>query len=150
MFAKHENIEIPSKDTRHQRRPPSTLNKYVVTADTIGSCDETVISSLSDHYKTVYFATLDVVIVKMNERFSERNLTLMKAIDALCLKSDSFLSVVKLEHFLYHYRACLPPLDNLENEINTFKNYLTLTGPMSHICDTTTETNVTNVSPTHL
>ena len=68
VFAKHQNIEIPSKDTRRQRRPPSTLNEYVVTADTIGSCDETVSSSLSDHYKTsVYFATLDVVIVEMNE-----------------------------------------------------------------------------------
>ena len=48
----------------------------------------------------------------------------MKAIDALCPKSDSFLSVVKLEPFLHQYHACLPPLDNLEKEINTFKNYL--------------------------
>ena len=48
----------------------------------------------------------------------------MKAIDALCPKSYSFLSVVKLEHFLHQYRACLPRLDNLENEINTFNNYL--------------------------
>ena len=46
----------------------------------------------------------------------------MKAIDALCPKSDTFLSVVKLEPFLNQYRACLSPLDNLENEINTFKN----------------------------
>ena len=100
-FAKHEDIEIPSKNTHRQRCPPSTLNEYVVTADTISSCDETVSSSLSDHYKTsVYFATLDVVIVEMNEQFSERNLSPMKAMDALCPKLDSFLSVVKLEPFL--------------------------------------------------
>ena len=59
-----------------------------------------------------------------NERFSENNLTLMKAIDALCPKSDSFLSVVKLEPFLHHYSACLPLLDNVDSEISTFKNYL--------------------------
>ena len=89
-FAKHEHIEILSKNTHGQRHPPSTLNEYVVTADTIGSCDETVSSSLSDHYKTsVYFATLDLVIVEMNEQFSEKNLSLMKAIDPLCPKSDS-------------------------------------------------------------
>ena len=97
-FAKHGHIEIPSKNTHGQRHPPSTLNEYVVTADTIGSCDETVSSSLSDHYKTS---------VEMNEQISEKNLSLMKAIDPLCPKSDSFLSVVKLEPFLDQYRACL-------------------------------------------
>ena len=84
--------------------------------------------SSSDSYKTsVYYATIDVIISEMKERFSGDNLALMTAIDSLCPKSTSFLSLVKLETFLQHYSNCLPPIDNLENEIATFKNYLTRT-----------------------
>ena len=48
----------------------------------------------------------------------------MKAIDALSPRSTNFLSVTEMGPFLQHYSECLPQLDNLENEIILFKNYL--------------------------
>ena len=38
---------------------------------------------------------------------------------------NTFLSASELHPFLIHYEKCLPSTDNLENEILTFKNYLT-------------------------
>ena len=72
----------------------------------------------------MYFPTIDVILAEMNERFSDGNLLLMKGIDALCPKSSNFLSVAEMEPFLQQYDKCLPQLDNLENEVMLFKNYL--------------------------
>ena len=126
VFAKHHDIEISPRTSRRQRHLPSNLDYFVVTANTIGSVgtyDSDI--SLGESYKTsVYFATLDLILVEMNERFSESNLSLLRAVDALFPKSKNFLSVAKLEPFLKHYHGCLPPVENIENEIQTFKNYL--------------------------
>ena len=45
----------------------------------------------------------------------------MKAVCALSPKSDNFLSLATLQPFLDH---SLPPLDNIQNEISIFRNYL--------------------------
>ena len=121
-FVKQYKISPPRHNHR-QRRPPSTLNDFIVT-DTIGST-ESLTSSHCEHYKiTVYFAVLDVIISEMNERFSDINLSLMKAVCALSPKSDNFLSLATLQPFLDHYSASLPLLDNIQNEISIFRNYL--------------------------
>ena len=126
-FAKHHNIE-PNSPLRHRRQKhaPSRLSDFVVTSETLGSNDNIgPTQSLSDCYKTsVYFATLDVIVAEMNERFNDSTLSILKAVDALHPKSDSFLSVPKLQPLIKHYRICLPSDDNIDNEIATFKNYL--------------------------
>lgn len=126
-FSRHHNIE-PNPPSRHcrQKRGPSRLRDFVITSETLGSNDNRdSTQSLSDCYKTsVYFATLDVILVEMNERFNDSTLTILKAVDALHPNSNSFLSVPKLEPLIKHYRVCLPSDDNIENEITTFRNYL--------------------------
>ena len=89
---------------QHRQRPPSSLDNYFITGDTIGTIE--VSESSSKTYKlSVYFPTLDVIVSEMNELFSNGNLLLMKGIDALSLRSTNFLSITEMEPFLQHYSA---------------------------------------------
>ena len=48
----------------------------------------------------------------------------MKALAALSPKSNNFLSIPALQPLLRQYSACLPLIDNLENEVSILKTHL--------------------------
>ena len=57
-----------------------------------------------DKYRTdVYYSTLDTIMEEMNRRFSELNLSLLSAMQALLPTSKNFLDVDVLLPFLHHY-----------------------------------------------
>ena len=61
-------------------------------------------ATCTEDYRTqVYYSTLDILLQEMNNRFSELNLSLLTALEALVPNSDLFLSLSTLSPFLLHY-----------------------------------------------
>ena len=94
-------IAVDPMRPRERQRLPDRFSDTVVTAVTTGSrCDPMV----QDEYRTqVYYATLDVVVAEMNQRFSDLNLSLLGATESLLPTSETFLDVDTLLPFLQHY-----------------------------------------------
>ena len=95
------SIAVNSMWPRRRQRLPDRFSDTVVTAVTTGSrCDPMV----QDEYRTqVYYATLNVVVTEMNQRFSDLNLSLLGAIESLFPTSEKFLDVDTTLPFLQHY-----------------------------------------------
>ena len=93
------DISIESPRPRRVRRLPARLSSVVVTAESTGSR-----SIPMDEYRVqIYYSMLDTITEEMNNRFSDLNLTLVGAMQALLPKSDKFLDVDTLVPFLEHY-----------------------------------------------
>ena len=97
------------------------MESYVLTTETVGN--NTLPELSTENYKVhVYFATIDVIVSEMKERFSNTNISLLKSVGSLNPKSKHFLSPSCLSPIFSHYSDILPQ-GNLENEISTLKNY---------------------------
>ena len=69
----------------------------------------------------VYYSTLDVALEEMNSRFSDVNLSLLSAMQALLPTSDNFLDVDTLRPFLQHYEI---DISEVQIEVMTAKRLL--------------------------
>ena len=116
-FANHHGIEMSHPRSRQQRHTPAAMESYVLTTETVGK--NTLPELSSENYKVhVYFATIDVIVSEMKERFSNTNISLLKSVGSLNPKSKNFLSPsCCLSPILSHYSDILPQ-GNLENEIS--------------------------------
>ena len=98
MAEKH-GISVASN--RRPRRQQRLLHRYdeSIVDETTGR------ESILDEYRThIYYSTLDTVLEEMNQRFTEVNLSLMSAMEALLPDSEKFLDVGTLLPFLVeHY-----------------------------------------------
>ena len=99
-LARENDVSIhTSSRPQRTRRTPRHLDNSIV--------DSTIITSsatLVEEYKTqVYYSTIDVILEEMGDRFSELNLSLFTALEALVPTSDLFLDLPTLSPFLTHY-----------------------------------------------
>lgn len=93
------DVTVTSPRSRRTRRIPRHLDNSLVDS-TIVTARETLV----DDYRTqVYYATIDVLLEEMGSRFSELNLSLLKALEALLPTSPQFLDISTLRPFLVHY-----------------------------------------------
>ena len=69
----------------------------------------------------MYYSTLDTVLEEMNSRFSDANLSLLSAMQALLPTSDKFLDVDTLRPFLQHYEI---NMSEVQVEVMTAKRLL--------------------------
>ena len=51
----------------------------------------------------MYFATIDVLLTELNDRFSELNLSLLRSLEALVPTTTEFLHAAAIKSFLIHY-----------------------------------------------
>ena len=114
-----ETCGISVTPLRHRRshRLPSHLNESFIDSSVGRSRD----ASIEDYRTQVYFATLDVINEEMNDRFSELNLSLLKALEALIPNSDLFFDMSILTPFLSHYNINQRAISA---EVATAKTYL--------------------------
>ena len=116
-FANHHGIEMSHPRSRRQRHTPAAMESYVLTTETVGN--NTLPELSSENCKVhVYFATIDVIVSEMKERFSNINISLLKSVGSLNPKSKHFLSPSCLSPILSHYSNILPQ-GNSENEVST-------------------------------
>ena len=120
-LANENNISVDSAS--HSRRPqrnrrtPKHLDDSVIDTTTITSSDTSV-----DEYRTqVYYNTIDVLLEEMGDRFSELNLSLLSALEALVPSSDSFLDLPTLSPFLSHYNI---PEAAVQSEVPIVRAFL--------------------------
>ena len=98
-IATNYGVAVESMRPRRNRRLPERLEDAVITAETIGNRDAPVL----DYRVQVYYSTLDTILEEMNSRFSDTNLSLLCAMQALLPTSDKFMDVDTLHPFLQHY-----------------------------------------------
>ena len=110
-------IAIESVRPRRNRRLPERFDDAVVTAETTGNRDKPV----EEYRVQVYYSTLDTVLEEMNSRFSDVNLSLLSAMQALLPTSDRFLDVDTLHPFLQHYDI---DVSEVQIEVMTAKRLL--------------------------
>ena len=115
LASKH-NIAVVAPRQR-TRRLPERFSGTVVTSETTENR-----SIPMDEYRIhVFYATLDVVVAEMNQRFGDLNLSLLSALQALLPSSEKFLDVATLSPFLQHYEI---DADEVQVELLTAKRVL--------------------------
>jgi hypothetical protein len=112
------NITVtPLRNPRRSCRLPRDLEAFIVDSS-VGTGS----STSNDEYRcNVYYATIDVIIQEMNDRFSELNLSLLQSLEALTANSDSFLDLSILKPFLNHYNISE---NAIKSEVSTAKIFL--------------------------
>ena len=90
-------VTVASLRSRRHCRLPRHLDESFVVESSVGRSTD---APIEEYWTDVYYTTLDAMIHKMNERFSELNLSLLKALDALIPNSDLFLNLSTLKPFL--------------------------------------------------
>ena len=85
-MATNYGVAVESMRPRRNRRLPDRLEDAVITAETIGNRDAPVL----DYRVQVYYSTLDTILEEMNSRFSDTNLSLLCAMQALFPTSDIY------------------------------------------------------------
>ena len=99
QVARHLGIEIVPPSTR-QRKSSRRLQDYVVLEST-GSREE---RSTSQEYKVhFYFCVLDTFLPQLRSRFTQRNLALMRGIQACFPGSKHFLEPEQLKPIVDFY-----------------------------------------------
>ena len=73
-----------------RRRFPTYLANNVVEAHTGDS------TSVDEYCTVVFYATIDILLQDLNDRFNELNLSLLKSLQALVPNSNSFLNLSSL------------------------------------------------------
>lgn len=77
-LAKKCDVTVTPLRQRHTQRPPRQLeDSYLVTTSTIYTIDMRY-----EEYRTgVYFTTIDVLLMKLNNRFSELNVSHISSLE---------------------------------------------------------------------
>ena len=102
-LAERCGVTVASLRSRCHCRLPRHLDESLVVESSVGRSTD---APIEEHWTDVYYTTLDAMIHEMNERFSELNLSLLKALDALIPNSDLFLDLSTLKPFLSQYDIC--------------------------------------------
>ena len=76
---------------------PRQLDESSVVEASVGRSTD---APIEEYWTDVYYTTLDAMMHKMNERFSELNLSLLKALDTLIPNSD--LLIFQLYNPFFH------------------------------------------------
>jgi len=115
LASKH-NIAVVAP-RRRTRRLPERFSGTVVTSETTGNRS----IQMDEHHIYIFYATLDLVVAEMNQRFGDLNLSLPGALQALLPSSEKFLDVDSLSPFLQHYEI---DADEVQVEVLTAKRVL--------------------------
>lgn len=110
-------ISVTPPRARRMIRPPRQLESFVVTTNTATTRD----LSCEEYRTGVYFATIDVVLTELNDRFNELNLSLLCSLEALIPTSTEFLNATVIKPFLLHYELSEA---GFISEAATASNYL--------------------------
>lgn len=97
--ATNYGVAVESMRPRRNRQLPERLEDAVITAETIGNRDAPVLG----YRVQVYYSTLDTILEERNSRFSDTDLSLLCAMQALLPTSDKFMDVDTLRPFLQRY-----------------------------------------------
>ena len=109
--------DCPARPRRARRMPQRFDHADVIVDAAVVTPGETAIEDYRTH---VYYATIDVLLEEMNNRFSELNLSLFTALDALLPTSTHFLDMSTLTPFLSHYSIGKTAV---ESEASLAKNF---------------------------
>lgn len=91
------DISVTPPRDRRTRRPPRQLESFVVTTNTTTTGD-----LLCEEYCTgVYFATIDVILTELNDRFNELNLSLLRSLKHSYQHLLIFLMLLSSLHFFF-------------------------------------------------
>uniref|UniRef100_A0A1X7U3V5 Uncharacterized protein n=1 Tax=Amphimedon queenslandica TaxID=400682 RepID=A0A1X7U3V5_AMPQE len=115
-----EKCDVPVAPLRIRRncKLPRHLSEISVVKSSVGKSTNTPIKE----YRTnIYYTTLDAMVYEMNTRFSELNLSLVRAMDALILNSNLFLNLLTIKPFLSHYNI---PEAAVTAEVSMVKAFL--------------------------
>ena len=93
-------IDVSPARPQRARRIPQRLDGDVRVDAALVTPRETAIENYRTH---VYYATIDVLLEEMNNRFSELNLSILTALDAFLPSSSHFLNMSTLSPFLSQY-----------------------------------------------
>ena len=112
--------DIATESHARKRKPPQHLDDSVVFEST-GSREPTSTSVSNTLKITFYFPTLDTFLAELNNRFDDKNLSIMTGIQACHPKCHNFLDIVALQVLIDVYE-----LDgsNLLSEVNVAKRTL--------------------------
>ena len=98
-LARDNEISVTAFRPHRTRRIPKHLENSILDSTIVTSSDTHV-----EEYRTqVYYSTIDVILEEMEGRFSELNLSLLTALEALVPTSDLFLDLPTSSPFLTHY-----------------------------------------------
>ena len=93
-------IEIVSPTPPRQRRPPKHFDDSVLLEST-GSREH--LSSSEEYKRAIFFPVLDAFLAELNRRFNEKNVDIMRAIQACNPQSKDFLSPSVLQPLVQTY-----------------------------------------------
>lgn len=116
-MAAEYGVAVESLRPRRNRRLPEQLADAIVTAETTGSKE----IPIEEYRVQVYFSTLDTVLEEMDNRFSDLNLSLLSAMQALLPTSDKFMDIDTEVPFLQHYEI---DIGEVRIEVMTAKRVL--------------------------
>jgi hypothetical protein len=118
IFGNENGIDMNgSVRARRQKTIPSRFKDCIVTTS-VGHRDYN--NSEENLRITMYFPTIDSIMVELNERFSCHNLQIVKSIISLSPINENFLDIETLQ----------PLLDHLSLEKNVIKNEIAVIKPM--------------------
>ena len=91
-------IAVTPPRARRTRRPPRQLEEsFVLNTNTTTTGD----MSCEEYCTGVYYATIDVLLTELNDRFSELNLSLLCSLEALIPTSRTVSSCCSYQAFSY-------------------------------------------------
>ena len=126
---------VPVRVARSRsRRSQSMTSRYndSVVEETTGHGSIAV----NDYRTHLYYRIIDIISEEMDNRFSDFNLTLLSAMQALLPGSQNFLDIHSLGPFLQHY--CID-IDEARAEVATAKSFLADTDTLDDALQTVRE-----------
>ena len=114
FLAEKCNVSVTPPRPQQTHRMPQQLDDSFVIDSTIVTARET---SIEGYRTQVYYATIDVLLEKMGNRFSE----LLTALEALLPTSNLFVDLQTLGSFLTHYNISDT---EVEAEVSVVKTFL--------------------------
>lgn len=129
--ARVHGIDVTGPCSSRRRRPPSHLNDVILLEST--GAHEPL--TTNEGFKVgLFFPILDAFLMELNQRFTEKNVELMKAIRACSPQCDHFLEPVHLKPLIDNYKLDCESLEmestlakrtlaskKMENTVDVFK-----------------------------
>ena len=99
-IAEKHNIDINVADGHRRKRPQRQLDDCVIY-ESVGSREE--VTTSQEFKQKLYFPVLDVFLAEIERRFDDKNIDIMKAIQACHPDSEAFLCINALQPLIENY-----------------------------------------------
>ena len=99
-IAEKHNIDINVADGHRRKRPQRQLDDCVIY-ESVGSREE--VTTSQEFKQKLYFPVLDAFLAEIERRFDDKNIDIMKAIQACHPDSEAFLCINALQPLIENY-----------------------------------------------